>query len=195
MDNDIHGFSVLVVCANDKFRASFSQIFSKAGPCRLSFAADICEAQEKLAAGHFEIVVIDSREESSQTEEFAMKCAKNEETGVIFIVSEADYEEVAHRLERNFVFVLVRPVYSRVILQAVKIMRMALFRLRRSQRRAESLDAKMDEIRAVNHAKWVLIKSLGLTEEEAHKTIEKQAMDTRVSKRDVAENIIKTYQN
>ncbi|MEE0866891.1 MAG: ANTAR domain-containing protein [Clostridia bacterium] len=195
MDNDIHGFSVLVVCANDKFRASFSQIFSKAGPCRLSFAADICEAQEKLAAGHFEIVVIDSREESSQTEEFAMKCAKNEETGVIFIVSEADYEEAAHRLERNFVFVLVRPVYSRVILQAVKIMRMALFRLRRSQRRAESLDAKMDEIRAVNHAKWVLIKSLGLTEEEAHKTIEKQAMDTRVSKRDVAENIIKTYQN
>ena len=195
MDNDIHGFSVLVVCANDKFRASFSQIFSKAGPCRLSFAADICEAQEKLAAGHFEIVVIDSREASSQTEEFAMKCAKNEETGVIFIVSEADYEEVAHRLERNFVFVLVRPVYSRVILQAVKIMRMALFRLRRSQRRAESLDAKMDEIRAVNHAKWVLIKSLGLTEEEAHKTIEKQAMDTRVSKRDVAENIIKTYQN
>lgn len=195
MDNDIHGFSVLVVCANDKFRASFSQIFSKAGPCRLSFAADICEAQEKLAAGHFEIVVIDSREASSQTEEFAMKCAKNEETGVIFIVSEADYEEVAHRLERNFVFVLVRPVYSRVILQTVKIMRMALFRLRRSQRRAESLDAKMDEIRAVNHAKWVLIKSLGLTEEEAHKTIEKQAMDTRVSKRDVAENIIKTYQN
>ena len=195
MDNDIHGFSVLVVCANDKFRASFSQIFSKAGPCRLSFAADICEAQEKLAAGHFEIVVIDSREESSQTEEFAMKCAKNEETGVIFIVSEADYEEAAHRLERNFVFVLVRPVYSRVILQTVKIMRMALFRLRRSQRRAESLDAKMDEIRAVNHAKWVLIKSLGLTEEEAHKTIEKQAMDTRVSKRDVAENIIKTYQN
>ena len=195
MDNDIHGFSVLVVCANDKFRASFSQIFSKAGPCRLSFAADICEAQEKLAAGHFEIVVIDSREASSQTEEFAMKCAKNEETGVIFIVSEADYEEAAHRLERNFVFVLVRPVYSRVILQTVKIMRMALFRLRRSQRRAESLDAKMDEIRAVNHAKWVLIKSLGLTEEEAHKTIEKQAMDTRVSKRDVAENIIKTYQN
>ena len=195
MDNDILGFSVLVVCANDKFRASFSQIFSKAGPCRLSFAADICEAQEKLAAGHFEIVVIDSREASSQTEEFAMKCAKNEETGVIFIVSEADYEEVAHRLERNFVFVLVRPVYSRVILQTVKIMRMALFRLRRSQRRAESLVAKMDEIRAVNHAKWVLIKSLGLTEEEAHKTIEKQAMDTRVSKRDVAENIIKTYQN
>ena len=195
MDNDIHGFSVLVVCANDKFRASFSQIFSKAGPCRLAFAADICEAQEKLAAGHFEIVVIDSREASSQTEEFAMKCAKNEETGVIFIVSEADYEEVAHRLERNFVFVLVRPVYSRVILQTVKIMRMALFRLRRSQRRAESLDAKMDEIRAVNHAKWVLIKSLGLTEEEALKTIEKQAMDTRVSKRDVAENIIKTYQN
>lgn len=195
MDNNIHGFSVLVVCANDKFRASFSQIFSDGGACRLSFAKDIHEAQASLSDEHFEIVVIDSTEVNLQTEEFAMKCAKNEETGVILIVSEDDYEEAAHRLERNFVFVLVRPVFSRVILQAVRIMRIALLKLRRSQRRAESLDAKMDEIRAVNHAKWVLIKSLGLSEEEAHKTIEKQAMDTRVSKRDVAENIIKTYQN
>ena len=53
----------------------------------------------------------------------------------------------------------------------------------------------MEEIRIVNHAKWVLIRNLGLSEDSAHKTIEKQAMNTRSSKREVAEQIIKTYQN
>ena len=53
----------------------------------------------------------------------------------------------------------------------------------------------METIRIVNHAKWILINNMKLSENEAHKLIEKQAMDTRRSKRDVAEGIIKTYGN
>ena len=33
-----------------------------------------------------------------------------------------------------------------------------------------------------------------MTEAEAHRYMEKQAMDQRVSKRELAENIIKTYE-
>ena len=33
-----------------------------------------------------------------------------------------------------------------------------------------------------------------MTEPEAHRYIEKQAMDLRISKREAAENIIRTYQ-
>ena len=51
----------------------------------------------------------------------------------------------------------------------------------------------MEEIRIVNRAKWLLIGELKLDEPEAHRYIEKQAMDRCVSKRVVAEEIIKTY--
>ena len=61
------------------------------------------------------------------------------------------------------------------------------------EKKNEKLTAKMEEIRIVNHAKWVLIENLGLTEEEAHKIIEKQAMDTRQTRREVAETVLKTY--
>ena len=50
------------------------------------------------------------------------------------------------------------------------------------------------EIEEANRAKWHLIECLSMTETEAHRYIEKQAMDLRISKREVAENIIKTYQ-
>nr|MCR5654266.1 ANTAR domain-containing protein [Lachnospiraceae bacterium] len=45
----------------------------------------------------------------------------------------------------------------------------------------------------VNRAKWSLIKACGMTEEDAHRYVQKQAMDLCLSKREVAENILRTY--
>ena len=51
----------------------------------------------------------------------------------------------------------------------------------------------MEEIRIVNHAKWMLIEQLKMSESEAHRYIEKQAMDRCVTRRAVAEDILQTY--
>ena len=48
----------------------------------------------------------------------------------------------------------------------------------------------MEEIRLVNRAKWLLIGELNMTEQEAHRYIEKQAMDRCVTRRSVAEEIL-----
>ena len=53
----------------------------------------------------------------------------------------------------------------------------------------------MDEIRVVNRAKWVLIEYLHMNEAQAHRYIEKQAMDMRLTRREVAESLIKTYES
>ena len=66
-------------------------------------------------------------------------------------------------------------------------------RLRKTRKNAFTLQEKMAEIRIVNRAKWLLIEELKMKEPEAHRYIEKLAMDRCVSKRVVAEEIIKTY--
>ena len=43
----------------------------------------------------------------------------------------------------------------------------------------------------MDRAKCVLIEYLKMTESEAHRFIEKQAMDMRITKREVAERILK----
>ena len=49
------------------------------------------------------------------------------------------------------------------------------------------------DIRVVDRAKWLLIGNLNMTENDAHYYIEKQAMNSRLSRREVAEHIIRTY--
>ena len=61
------------------------------------------------------------------------------------------------------------------------------------EQKTASIEEKMEEIRIINRAKWLLIEQLKMTEKEAHRYIEKQAMDRCVTRRKIAENIISTY--
>ncbi|MDR0930197.1 MAG: ANTAR domain-containing protein [Clostridiales bacterium] len=56
------------------------------------------------------------------------------------------------------------------------------------------LNQKIEDIRIIDRAKLVLISYLKMTEDEAHKYIEKQAMNTRRTRRAVAESVLKTYE-
>ena len=51
----------------------------------------------------------------------------------------------------------------------------------------------VETVTSVSKAKWLLISELHMSESDAHRYIEKQAMDRCISKRIVAEEIIKTY--
>ena len=56
------------------------------------------------------------------------------------------------------------------------------------------LREKIEELRIVERAKCVLIEHLQFTEEQAHRYIEKQAMDRRSTRRTIAESILNTYE-
>ncbi len=56
------------------------------------------------------------------------------------------------------------------------------------------LNKKLEDLKIIDRAKIALIQRLGYTESEAHKHIERQAMNLRVSKREVAVSILKTYE-
>ena len=52
---------------------------------------------------------------------------------------------------------------------------------------------ELNDLRVIDRAKLLLIQYFGFTEKQAHRYIEKQAMDRCISRREVAEEIIKTY--
>lgn len=65
-------------------------------------------------------------------------------------------------------------------------------RLRRLEKKASTVEEKMEEIRLVNRAKWVLIETHHMSEPDAHRYIEKQAMDRCTSRKEIAQEILQT---
>ena len=52
---------------------------------------------------------------------------------------------------------------------------------------------KIEEMKVISRAKSVLMNRLNMNEQEAHRYIIKQAMDTRTEACDVARRILQTY--
>lgn len=62
------------------------------------------------------------------------------------------------------------------------------------QKRENSLQRKLGDTKLVNRAKLLLVTHLQMSETEAHRYIEKTAMDNGDSLRDVALRLIRTYE-
>ncbi len=61
------------------------------------------------------------------------------------------------------------------------------------KRESADILTKIEEMRLINRAKCTLIEYLKFTEPQAHRYIEKQAMNNRQTRREVAERILNTY--
>ena len=59
----------------------------------------------------------------------------------------------------------------------------------------EQLKKTISNIKLINRAKLTLIQYLKMSEDEAHRYIEKQAMDLRITKVEIAKNILKIYES
>ena len=67
--------------------------------------------------------------------------------------------------------------------------------LRESTEENEKLRHMVEDMKIINRAKFLLISCLNMSETQAHRYLEKQAMDLRISKLQVAKQVIQTYEN
>ncbi|MEA4895199.1 MAG: ANTAR domain-containing protein [Oscillospiraceae bacterium] len=185
--------SVLVVSASQKITELFNELLpsGKFGPI---FSVSSCgEAKRMLISTDYDIIVINSPLTDEFGADFALDLVSNGSAAVLLLVNSDLYGEVSDKVEGYGVMTVSKPLNRTTLYTAMTLAHATRARLRVLDRKNKSLSAKMGEIRTVNRAKWALIESLGMTEEQAHHYIEKQAMDLRMPKGEIAVNILKTY--
>ena len=185
--------SILVVSRSDKIFNALSDLFNGRFYADMKLALSISEAKRLTLMQSFDIVVINAPLKDETGIEFAINLSSENSTGVLLLINNEYYDRVLDEVMEYGVLTVPKPLSKQTLYETVNLIAATNFRLKKLEHKNAKLTAKMEEIRVVNHAKWVLIKNLGLTEEEAHKIIEKQAMDTRQTKREVAEAVLKTY--
>ena len=141
----------------------------------------------------FDFVFVNSPLPDDAGIRFAIDCCRAGGTVVLLFAAAALYDSIQSRVEKHGVFVLPRPVPRDAILRGLNWMTAARERLRSYEKKVQPVEEKMEEIRLVNRAKWLLISELKMSEPDAHHYITRQAMDRCCSKRAVAEEIIRLY--
>lgn len=124
---------------------------------------------------------------------FAIDTCCGKQSAVLLLVKSDIHASIHDRVSEYGVFTLPKPTSKPTMVHALSWMESARERLRLFEKKSLSINEKMAEIRLVNKAKWILISELSMSEPEAHRYIEKQAMDRCAAKRSIAEEIIKLY--
>ncbi|MBU5451132.1 ANTAR domain-containing response regulator [Acetivibrio sp. MSJd-27] len=186
---------ILIVSSSPK-AAAFLQDFIRAGALseQITVAANGGEARRLFSQHEYGMIVINSPLKDEFGHELAIGFAEGSTAGILMLVKSELAEEVAVRVEDFGIVVVSKPVNRLYLHQAWKLVQASRRRMSGLQNENVKLRQKMEEIRVVDRAKCVLIQYLNLTEPEAHRYIEKQAMDLRKTRLEIAQGILKTYE-
>ena len=186
-------YSVLIVSAAERFNDALAALLPDSKYSPTHFVSNISAAKRALAERAFDFIIISSPLPDDVGTRFAIDTADSQESVVLLMVRAELQEEIYDKVAEHGVFVLSKPTSKPTMLIALSWLSSAREKLRKTEKKTLSIEEKMEEIRIVNRAKWILIRELKFDEPDAHRYIEKQAMDRCISKRIVAEEIISTY--
>lgn len=186
-------YSVLIVSAAESFNDALSTLLPNSKYSPTHFVSNISAAKRALAERAFDFVIINSPLPDDIGTRFAIDTENSKETVVLLMVRAELQAEIYDKVAEHGVFVLPKPTSKPIIITALSWLSSAREKLRKTEKKTLSIEEKMEEIRIVNRAKWLLISELKMDEQGAHRYIEKQAMDRCISKKVIAEEIIKTY--
>lgn len=186
-------YSVLVVSSAQKFNDALTQMLPGSDYYPVNFVSNVAAARRKLLGRVYDFVIINAPLPDDPGTRFAIDACSKTGTVVLLLIRSEVYDEINAKVASQGVFTLPKPIATQTLQQGLKWMASARERLRKLEQKATTIEEKMEEIRLVNRAKWILIEQLKMTEEEAHHHIEKQAMDRCVSRKEIALGLIKTY--
>ena len=117
------------------------------------------------------------------------------EAGIIVLAKGEIADEVQQKLKFTGAFVIGRPFQKSVLLQSIKFAEVAKENMHKLREEKQDLNQQLEDTKIIARAKSLLMEYLKLNEEQAHRHIQKQAMDLRKTQRAIAEDILKTYMN
>ncbi len=184
--------NVLIVTGTEKGVSAISDMLDKSA---FSSAAAYSgsEARRMLMRYDYDLVIINAPLSDEFGHDLALTVTEKYSASVIMLVKSQLFDNVSSKVENYGIFTVARPVDRHLFHQVTRLVFANASRLERYRKETDKLKTKLDELRIVCQAKCLLVEYLRMSETQAHRYIEKQAMDNRTTKVSVAEEIISNY--
>jgi response regulator NasT len=183
----------LLICDAPKTKEAYETFLKENGFDFVLTVSNGESGKRELAVNDYEVCLINAPLKNGNTVSLAADIAGKNECQVILFIKEENFEEIASLVEPYGVFTISKPVQKLVFASTLKMTRVITARMAACNEKIRKMQKKLDEVRLESHAKCLLVENKGITEAEAHRYLEKQAMDQRCTKREIAEAVIDFY--
>ncbi|WP_242651671.1 ANTAR domain-containing response regulator [Faecalibacterium duncaniae] len=113
----------------------------------------------------------------------------------MLLAKAAAAEQLLTPMSEQGVLLLSKPFSNTLFLQAIHLAAASNHRLQLLRQENARMQEKIAQVRLVSHAKCCLVAREQMSEDAAHRYIEKRAMDTRRSRAEIAQEILDSYED
>ena len=186
-------YSVLVVSSDKNFHSAMASMLPKSSFQQIVEVGTVAEAQRAVAERGFDFVIINAPLKDDIGVRFAIDCSTEHNALVLYLIQNEIHGEGYAKVAEHGVFTLPKPMSKQSMGNALRWLMTAKRKIAGAEKKSTKIEDKMEEIRLVNKAKWLLISKENLLEPEAHRYLEKEAMNRCVTRREIAEEVIEKY--
>lgn len=190
MGGDVFVPSALIASAGNNANEYLAKHVAELGYLRPTIVASGGEARRRMGDIDFEVVIINTPLPDEFGHELSTYAVEKSNAGVILLAKAGTADQISDKLQQHGVLVLAKPFTGVQFRQAVQMAAACCRRLDYLRQENDKLRDKIAQIRLVDRAKCYLIEHKGMSEAEAHRMIEKPAMDPRRDRAEVAAEIL-----
>ena len=151
------------------------------------------EARRKFDYMDFDLTIINTPLSDEFGMDLVLDISEKSSSAILMLVKSDVKDQVQDKVSVTGTLVIGKPINRQVLLQTIPFALNSRHIIANLREQNQALKKKVDDVKVIERAKFCLIKYLGLDEKQAHRYIQKQSMDLRISPRTMADNILKTY--
>ncbi len=184
---------VLIAAVSDDSKASLSVMSREAEITDIS-VTDGSNLRELCAANDYDVIIMVLPLENEFGADTAYHISRSCKAQPVIFAPTKVYENVCEKLSDTGAIILPRSSPRELAVNSIRCAAVNKKKLDELRSENRTLREMVNEMKLVNRAKCVLIEYLKISEKEAHRQIQKRAMDQRITLTEVAADILKTYE-
>ncbi len=126
--------------------------------------------------------------------ELAIDIARRSTAAVVLLVKNELAPLIAEAAAEAGVLIVPKPVNPQLFEQTIRVGMACRNRMLLYKSENEKLQKKYEELKIIDRAKCLLIEHMRITEEEAHRVLEKEAMNMRLPRVRVAKQVLERFE-
>lgn len=187
--------NALLISHSEKSAESLSELLKSEQYTDINVAVTAMYAKQLADNSEFDLICINAPLAEENGIDLAMHFALDTRACVVIIVPQKNADEISDILTEHGVLVIAKPINKHLFHHYLQFTECFKARMLRVEKENEKLKHIVEDMKVINRAKLLLITCLNMDEAQAHRYLEKQAMDLRISKQQVAKQVIQTYEN
>ena len=183
----------LVISYAEEFRGNIAAAAKEYGFQQIS-VSDGENVRQLLDSETFDLIILNTPLQNEFGLDLAVSITQKTNAALIVTASQKNCDDIYKKISHTGAYILPKPFSKNILIQTIRFVSTARSKLLDLESERRTLETKLKDIKQINRAKCVLIQYLRISEADAHRQIQKRAMDQRISEVEVARDILKTYE-